>query len=91
MKPRKWQVGPLEDGPEGGQYRDVYDGNEVVATVPQDYREDTRNLNIILEAPEAVKACLYMMRVMKDYRPSTSMISSRITRIGIRPSGSLRW
>lgn len=55
------------DGPEGGHYRDVFDATEVVATVPQDYREDTRNLSIILEAPEAVRACVLITRGLARY------------------------
>jgi hypothetical protein len=71
MEKHKWECGPLLPGDEGGHYVDVYsEGNNVVATVPQDYPADDKNLAYILEAPEAVKACLYMMKVMKDYGPS---------------------
>lgn len=73
MRKREWEAGPKLAGEEGGHYRDVYylETSNVVATVPQDYPADDKNLAYILEAPEAVKACLYMMKVMKDYGSST--------------------
>jgi hypothetical protein len=72
MRKREWGAGPCLAGDEGGHYRDIYYSgtDNVVATVPQDYPADDRNLALILEAPEAVKACLYMMKVMRDYGPS---------------------
>lgn len=68
---RKWHKTQVKDGEEGGRYVDVVDDHDVIATVPQDYPDDVRNLALILEAPEAVRACLYMSRVVKAYGSST--------------------
>lgn len=68
-RPRRWEPGPLENGPEGGHYRDVFitGTSAVVATVPLDFPEDLKHLNQILEAPEAVRACVMLKRAMDDY------------------------
>lgn len=67
---RKWHKTEVKDGPEGGRYVDVVNDTDVVATVPQDYPEDVTNLALILEAPETVRVCLYMSRIVKAYGSS---------------------